>query len=523
MHRRRGRNSGRQSAPPPPECAAQQSGLLGVVKTELGVTPAACPALFLDGAEEAPREVDVPNQTCADGVTNQDWFPDVTVPPQPEQTFHNHQSLALSAGDDDGCGEERERAEGVDAGVESRGADAAEGVGTDAEVEGVIDDAAGFGVEEEVPGPVRTMGLGNRCASAGCARRPTYSARLHLTAEFCVQHRSAGMVQVEAGTCGIQGCNKIRSYGVPGTNAPLYCAEHALPNMKNVITKKRFCIHEQGCGKGRRYGVPGGKAEFCAEHAPEGMVLVSPTVCDEAGCYTTASFFSEDRKIKFCAKHGASKGLVSANVIRRRKTCAEAGCTVRASWGVKGRGPEFCARHAIEGMTDRKRFKKTCAQENCTKRPIFAAVGETKTSHQFCAQHATPDMVDVVNRKCGHEGGCQKQPTHGVAGTKKRQFCAEHALPGLVNLHVKACSHTDCSKKATHGVVGSTLREFCAKHAAEGMAVIPPTRRGPRVKRARNVGADTVSGAAPQAPAPAAAAATAASTGEKTAPEAVSV
>lgn len=490
-----------------------------MVKTELSETPTACPAQALDGAEVGRPEVDVANQMCTDGVANQDLFPGGVTQPRLEQIFHNHQSLAPSDGDE-GCGQESERAEGVDAGVESRGVDA-EGVDVDINAEDI--DVAEVGVEEEVPGPTHTMGLGVRCAHAGCARKPTYSAALRLTPEFCAHHRSATMVQVESGTCGQQGCNKARSFGVPGTNKKLYCGEHALPNMKNLtIKKKKLCTHEGGCEKVRYYGALGGKAEFCAEHAPKGMVRVAKKLCEEPGCYTTASYGSEDRKRQFCAKHGAHRGLVSTNCHKKRKACVEASCTVGATWGVMGRGPEFCTRHATAGMTNRQKFKKECAQETCEKRPIFATVGST--SLQFCAQHAAPDMVDVVNRKCAHQGGCRKQPTHGVAGTKKRQFCAEHTLPGLVNLHVKACSQTDCFKKATHGVVGSKLREFCAEHAAEGMAAIAPTPRGPRVKRARNVNADTaVSDAAPQAPPPAAAAAAESTGEEEIVSEAVSV
>ena len=39
---------------------------------------------------------------------------------------------------------------------------------------------------------------------------------------------------------------------------------------------------------------------------------------------------------------------------------------------------------------------------------------------------------------------CSKQPSFGVAGTKKRELCREHAMEGMVNLNninSKRCGH----------------------------------------------------------------------------------
>eukprot|EP00752_Nemacystus_decipiens_P011725 g10406.t1 len=295
MHRRRGRNVGRQSDTLP-ESTPLHSGLLGVVKTELGVAPAAAPpALALDGAGGDPREADVAEETCVDHVASQDVGPGGVARPRLEESSHQTQPPALWHGDQGGA-EESERVEGVDAGVERCGV-GAESVDVDVDAEGI--DVAGFGVEEKLFRPPNTMGLGNRCVHAGCAGKPTYKATPGSPAEFCVYHRTDGMIQVKSGRCGQQGCEKYRSFGVPGTTKSLYCAEHALSGMTNVTITKKTCTHE-GCWRQRWYGSPGGKAEFCRDHAQKGMA------CSHTDCYKKATHGVVGSKLReFCAGHAA--------------------------------------------------------------------------------------------------------------------------------------------------------------------------------------------------------------------------
>lgn len=46
-------------------------------------------------------------------------------------------------------------------------------------------------------------------------------------------------------------------------------------------------------------------------------------------------------------------------------------------------------------------------------------------------------MVDLIHTKCAHQA-CNKAPSFGVAGTKKREFCSEHAKEGMVRVNVTA-------------------------------------------------------------------------------------
>ncbi|CAN0225507.1 unnamed protein product, partial [Ascophyllum nodosum] len=70
--------------------------------------------------------------------------------------------------------------------------------------------------------------------------------------------------------CTTEGCNNQPSFGVAGTRAVEYCALHAPDGMVNVISIK---CRTEGCGKIAVFEVTGTKtAEYCTQHAPDGVV-----------------------------------------------------------------------------------------------------------------------------------------------------------------------------------------------------------------------------------------------------------
>ena len=70
--------------------------------------------------------------------------------------------------------------------------------------------------------------------------------------------------------CRTEGRGNKPSFGVAGTKAAEYWAQHAPDRTVNVCCRK--CTTES-CGKQPPFGVPGVKtAEYCAQHATGGMV-----------------------------------------------------------------------------------------------------------------------------------------------------------------------------------------------------------------------------------------------------------
>lgn len=118
-----------------------------------------------------------------------------------------------------------------------------------------------------------------------------------------------------------------------------YCAEHKLPGMVNVKSKK--CDHK-GCDSiNRQFDVAGGKGRFCAVHKVEGMVDVKSLLCTFAGCDVHASYGKPGLKRTHCAKHRLA-GMIK----RPHAPCAN--CEELAIWGHNW-VPMHCEKHKVEG------------------------------------------------------------------------------------------------------------------------------------------------------------------------------
>ena len=123
------------------------------------------------------------------------------------------------------------------------------------------------------------------------------------------------------------------------------------------------------------------------------------------------------RKAEFCAQH-AAEGMVNV----AHKKCGDDGVKTQPSFGVVGsRKAEFCARHAAEGMINV--VNKKFGHDGCTTQPSFGVVGSRKA--EFCARHAAEGMINVVNKNVATMVARRNRPTVlCVAG--RRNF-----VPGL--------------------------------------------------------------------------------------------
>ena len=148
-----------------------------------------------------------------------------------------------------------------------------------------------------------------------------------------------------------------------------------------VDVTNRKCITE-GCGKQLSFGVAGTKTvEYCAQHAPYGMVNV------------------------------------------RKRKCITEGCRKQPSFGVAGTR-KYCSQHAPGGMFNVRNRK--CTREGCGKEPSFGVAG-TKTA-EYCTQHAPYGMVNVKKRKCRtKDSGIIS--AFKVAGMKPAEYCVQHNRP----------------------------------------------------------------------------------------------
>eukprot|EP00752_Nemacystus_decipiens_P005692 g5152.t1 len=127
-----------------------------------------------------------------------------------------------------------------------------------------------------------------------------------------------------------------------------------------------------------------------------------------------------------------------------RTKCPVQGCGKEPSFGVAGtRSAKFCRVHADPTMVN-VRANRKCASPGCETRPAYGQPGSGKS--QFCKPHALPGMakycqdhkkeghVDVITKKCAAPGGCHKQPSFGMPGSRKAEFCAKHASHDMICL-----------------------------------------------------------------------------------------
>ena len=159
------------------------------------------------------------------------------------------------------------------------------------------------------------------------------------------------------------------------------------------------------------------------------MVNVTGKMCRTEGCGTRPSFGVEGTKTaEYCRQH-ALDGMINVN----KRTCRTEGCGKIAAFGVEGtKTAEYCRHHTLSGMVNVRNIM--CRLEGCGKIAAFGVSG-TKTL-KYCRQHALDGMINVRGKTCGTEG-CGKQPSFGAVGTKMAEYCTQHALDGMVNVHRK--------------------------------------------------------------------------------------
>ena len=121
--------------------------------------------------------------------------------------------------------------------------------------------------------------------------------------------------------------------------------------------------------------------------------------------------------MEYCAEH-APNGMIN---VKSRK-CKTEGCSKWPSLGKAGsKTAEYCSQHAPDGMVNVKSLK--CKTEGCSKGPSFRVAG-SKTA-EYCTQHAPDGMVNIETKYFRVEG-FGKRPSIGVAGTEKTEYCAQH-------------------------------------------------------------------------------------------------
>ncbi|CAN0379723.1 unnamed protein product, partial [Ascophyllum nodosum] len=91
---------------------------------------------------------------------------------------------------------------------------------------------------------------------------------------------------------------KRSSFGVAGAKTGEYCATHAPEGLVDVMNRKSRI---EGCGKLPSFGVSGTKtAEYCVRHSLDGMVQVKNRKCRTKRCGKQPSFGVANTRMAEC-------------------------------------------------------------------------------------------------------------------------------------------------------------------------------------------------------------------------------
>src|SRR3989344_4196037 len=98
---------------------------------------------------------------------------------------------------------------------------------------------------EKIPN-IKQKKILSKCLHEECNKRPTFNLPTETKGLYCSEHKLENMIDVIHKRCAHEGCNKRPNFNLPTEIRGLYCFKHKLENMVCVIVKR--CVHE-GCTK----------------------------------------------------------------------------------------------------------------------------------------------------------------------------------------------------------------------------------------------------------------------------------
>ena len=122
-----------------------------------------------------------------------------------------------------------------------------------------------------------------------------------------MRHAPEGMVDVMSSKWRAESCSKKVLFGVTGKKSVEYCAQHAPDGMVVVMSRNQFRI--EGSGKQPSFKDAGTKTmEYCSQHAPDMMVDPCSTKCRTGECNKQPSFrVANTITAEYAAQHARPK------------------------------------------------------------------------------------------------------------------------------------------------------------------------------------------------------------------------
>jgi hypothetical protein len=269
------------------------------------------------------------------------------------------------------------------------------------------------------------------CEFENCRRQATYG-EFYGKPIRCNLHKEK--YKLVSRLCREGNCNTQPNYNYEGQTKAIYCNEHKLDNMIDIVNKR--CEYE-GCNKQPTYNYEGQtKRRFCVNHKLVHMVDIAHKRCKHEGCNTQPTYNYEGQtKAIYCNEH---KLVNMIDVINKR--CKYKECNTRPTYNYEGQSKaNYCNKHKLENMINV--INKRCKYKECNTRPTYNYEGQTKPI--YCNEHKLENMVNVISKKCEYEG-CNTQPTYNYEGQTKAIYCNEHKFNNMIDIKHKRCKANFC-------------------------------------------------------------------------------
>lgn len=146
-------------------------------------------------------------------------------------------------------------------------------------------------------------------------------------------------------------------------------------------------------------------------------------------------------------------------------------CKKSAYFNIFGNKAQYCGDHKTPEMVNV--VDKLCETPECISRALFHFPGNT--AGKSCSNHKEEGMVNLKSKRCA-EPGCYVSPIYHFAGENKGKYCIEHKHDGMVNVTGKRCEKEGCNINAQFNLPGKKKGKYCSQHKEEGMVDVKHKR-----------------------------------------------
>ena len=292
--------------------------------------------------------------------------------------------------------------------------------------------------------------ISEKCQYENCLTLPIYNYAGNPKGIYCSKHKLHNMINIKDRRCIIDNCNTVANFNYRDMKAD-FCSAHKSPDMINVRIR-RTCAYSECKNKPTHNYENMDKGLYCNEHKLVNMVNVIEKVCVIEGC----------KELPVCNIMGSTKPLYCLdhrkddmiNIVTR--LCAFPECKTRPNFNYAGSEKGmFCLKHKKDNMIDI--VSKLCVYPVCKTRCNFNYAGSE--TPLYCFKHKENNMINITENKCKHPG-CLTRARYNYRDEKKVLYCEAHKLCNMINLTTKRCKTYLCDISVTNKYEGYCFNCF---------------------------------------------------------------